>query len=143
MGYYTNYMLAVRDAKTSRDVLYDFLQVRDDAAEFEGIDDTSKFKDEYIAKLTAASNAASKINANIFNVASEHCEAFNWYDHEKDMLAASVTFPDWIFELSGEGEDYGDIWVKWFWNGKMQGGRAELVLPQFNPDGFGKKEKKK
>ncbi len=140
MGYYTNYKLTVRDVKTSRSVLGDFLQVRDDAKEFDGIGDTSKFKDEYIAKLMLASNAAGKINPDIFDVASEGCDSIKWYEHEKDMLFASTVFPDWIFELSGEGEESGDIWVKWFWNGKMQGGKAEVVLPQFKPDGWEKKK---
>jgi len=53
-----------------------------------------------------------------------------WYEHEEDMRSFSTLYPDYTFELTGLGEDQEDIWRKFFKNGKMQGGHAEIVYPK-------------
>lgn len=62
----------------------------------------------------------------------ETYDSVKWYDHEQDMKEVSKQFPDIIFELHGEGEDTGDIWDKYFKNGKIQVCRAEIVIPPFD-----------
>jgi len=47
-------------------------------------------------------------------------ESCKWYEHEKEVSEFSKIYPDVVFELSGEGEESGDIWKKYFKNGKMQ-----------------------
>ena len=63
------------------------------------------------------------------------CDSCKWYDHEKDMRAFSLGFPKMTFRLSGEGEENGDTWVKYFKAGKMQELRPEVVWPEFDPLG--------
>lgn len=53
-------------------------------------------------------------------------ESIKWYDHEIDMKAFSKRFPDVVFTLHGEGEESGDLWVKYFKDGKMQ--RVDAVI---------------
>ena len=60
-------------------------------------------------------------------------EASKWYDHEVDMKKISEQYPNLVFRLSGEGEEAGDVWVKYFKGGKMQVERAEIKLPGFDP----------
>lgn len=65
------------------------------------------------------------------------CPTFNseemkWYDHESYMRGMSLSLPDVLLELSGEGEDSGDMWRKYFLNGKMQVCRAKIIYPQFD-----------
>jgi hypothetical protein len=43
----------------------------------------------------------------------------HWYDHEKDMKAFSEEHRGVLFTLHGEVES-GEVWVKYFFNGKMQ-----------------------
>jgi hypothetical protein len=59
-------------------------------------------------------------------------EAHKWYEHEVDMAKLSIAVPDVLFRLSGEGEESGDIWDKYFLNGKMQICNATVVKEPFN-----------
>jgi hypothetical protein len=60
-------------------------------------------------------------------------ESSKWYDHETDMRDFSKRFPDVLFTLNGEGEESGDVWVKYFKNGKMQSSKADIKLEKFDP----------
>lgn len=60
-------------------------------------------------------------------------DSCKWYDHEEDMRRLSLKFPDVVFTLNGEGEEAGDVWVKYFRNGKMQVDKIEIKLAAFDP----------
>lgn len=66
-------------------------------------------------------------------------DSCKWYDHEKDMKALSVQFPAYAFFLSGEGEEAGDLWKKYFFRGKMQVAKAKITYDNPAPDFFGGK----
>lgn len=67
-----------------------------------------------------------------FDENGEQYATCKWYDHEDDMKAFSRLYPDVLFTLNGIGEDYPDIWVKYFKNGKMQFVKAKIVLDPFD-----------
>lgn len=60
-------------------------------------------------------------------------DSCKWYEHEDDMKRISKEFPEVLFTLHGNGEESGDIWVKYFKNGKMQTSKAEIKLAAFDP----------
>lgn len=60
-------------------------------------------------------------------------DSCKWYEHEQDMLTLSQKHPTVLFKVHGEGEVSGDIWDKWFLNGKKQICNAEIVIPDFDP----------
>jgi len=59
-------------------------------------------------------------------------DSCKWYTHEQDMKELSKSYPETTFLLEGEGEESGDIWQKYFKNGKMQVCKAEIVFPVFD-----------
>jgi len=61
-------------------------------------------------------------------------EECKWYNHEKDMKGFSKNYPELLFTLKGEGEEYPDIWTKYFMNGKMQRVDAVISFDQFDKD---------
>lgn len=62
----------------------------------------------------------------------DNAEPCKWYEHEKDVAEFSKLYPDVLFELDGAGEDKGDIWRKYFLNGKVQVCEAKITYPKFN-----------
>lgn len=64
-------------------------------------------------------------------------DACKWYEHEEDVSTFSKIYPDVIFELSGEGEESGDIWKKYFKNGKIQICIAKIVFDEFDESKLG------
>lgn len=42
-----------------------------------------------------------------------------WYDWEEDMLLLSKRFPEIMFTLGGIGEEFGDIWEAYFYDGRV------------------------
>ena len=58
-----------------------------------------------------------------------------WYEHSEDMQKVSVSYPDALLILSGDGEESGDQWVEYHRNGKMQiEHMPEWTPAPFDPD---------
>ena len=62
---------------------------------------------------------------------AEHC---SWSNHEADMRALSRRYPHVLFTLSGAGEEGGDLWRKYFRDGRMQVVHARIEYPEFDPE---------
>lgn len=57
-------------------------------------------------------------------------ESHKWYEHDTDMLDISRQFPTCKFVLEGEGEEPGDMWRKYYYNGHMQTAYAEITYEE-------------
>jgi len=55
-----------------------------------------------------------------------------WYNHEDDLVKFSQKYPSIIFTLSGVGEEPGDVWEKYFKNGKKQIAKATIMIDPFD-----------
>ena len=55
-------------------------------------------------------------------------ETYKWYGYEADMLALSNRYRNLLFELTGEGEESGDMWKAWYRNGKHVRVQAQIVF---------------
>lgn len=69
----------------------------------------------YISKLE---NEVDKLNIFECGSYSENWYANDkWYDFDKDMILLSSRFPEVLFELRGQGEESGDIWLNYYKGG--------------------------
>jgi hypothetical protein len=58
-------------------------------------------------------------------------EAF-WPSHERNMKKISLKFPNIIFTLRGEDQNNGNVWVKYFKEGKMHIAATTISFEKFN-----------
>lgn len=71
-----------------------------------------------------------ELDSNLDYLFRDQCEAsLRWYDHEVDMLQLSKKYPEYIFQLTGFGENPFDIWRKWFENGRMMEWVVDSTIP--------------
>lgn len=74
-----------------------------------------------------------------------------WYEHDVSMCALSAKYPTTIFKLHGNGEENGDLWDKYYVDGKMQNEvrlKVELPVPDLDsmvpsPQATAKKRRKR
>ena len=78
------------------------------------------------AKLDAKSVIAEVVGYNPFE------ESCKWYEHDSNMRTVSKRYPETLFVLKGEGEESGDIWIKYYMNGKVQHCEARIVFEDFD-----------
>lgn len=53
-----------------------------------------------------------------------------WYDHDVDMLEISKQFPEYTFQLYGEGEETDDFWFTYYKNGETEYCPAEIIFKE-------------
>lgn len=102
MGYYTNFDLSVNDSLNREIEIIKDFRTNNENAEY-AFDEEGRCNSE--------------------------CK---WYKHENELKEFSVKYPDTLFVLSGEGEDYGDLWRLYVKNGKSHRSKAEIVFPDFD-----------
>jgi len=59
-------------------------------------------------------------------------EPVKWYSYRSDMIKFSSKYPDVLFELYGVGEEEGDIWKEYYYNGKFQFAKAIITYDEFD-----------
>ena len=92
-----------------------------------GVQDLTKLVADYITKQTSEEKYFG------FEPDGSSSDSCKWYEHEDDMKVMSKDFPEVLFTLHGEGEESGDIWNKYFLNGKVQVCKAEIKIDKFDP----------
>ena len=109
MGYYTKFELAAYDAKTKQPINEDL---------------EAEIARKIWVKLCGSDNYMPR---NFEDAVGG--DAMKWYDHEEDMYDISLEYPDVIFVLDGEGEEFPDAWRCFTHNGVSETMYAEIHYP--------------
>jgi len=64
-----------------------------------------------------------------YNPFEDSCK---WYEHDQHMRQVSLSNKGTIFILQGKGEESGDIWKKYYLDGKCQEARAIITFDEFD-----------
>ena len=62
-----------------------------------------------------------------------HIDA-KWYEYDTHMRKISEQYKDTLFTVNGDGEESGDIWRKYYKNGKCMDASPEFIYPEFDED---------
>jgi hypothetical protein len=119
MGYYTTYNLKVKTKNqsklTEKEILTELKSNISPDREIELLKalrdktpSSSEIIEEFINEFEDAAYALDKDGS-----CYELCK---WYEHEEELRKFSKKHPEAIFKLKGEGEESGDIWIKYFKN---------------------------
>lgn len=111
MGYYTRFELKAEPAKSPSSPKQR-LEAFESIAKLRGQDDGAAY--------AISSDGGSE-------------ESCKWYDHEIVLRNFSKQHSEVLYTLSGKGEESGDIWRKYFLNGKMQVAKANITFEDYNP----------
>lgn len=63
----------------------------------------------------------------ISTIIEEGYENFTWYEYKEEMQKLSKEFEEYVFVLSGQGEEAGDIWICEFYKGEVDKWEPKLV----------------
>ena len=126
MGYYTHYNMEILDNDNKGYNSYEIAKYMLDKQKKS--DRFYVFKYE-LEEFIKNENIKSGVDYELF---FDSVDKYKWYDNEEDMRLLSKEFPDILFKLHGEGEDIGDIWNKYFMNGKMQYCPIKMMYEPFD-----------
>lgn len=133
MGYYTRYTLTAKILKPQQ------LPAKESLASMkkeELVEIIANNKEWYNRNLTP-DDVIQAFNDDkdcymFFEGSGDTAEECKWYEHDEDMRRFSKKYPNVLFILEGEGEESGDIWKKYYKDGKCQEVQAKLVFEEYD-----------
>ena len=94
------------------------------------VEDAALIADETYGDSKSWSNRVT--HSDILKYANAGDE-MTWYDFDIDMKHISACCPGVLFILKGNGEAAGDVWIRYYLNGKVQVEEIEIKLDKFDP----------
>ena len=132
MGYYTEYTLVIDNSQV-KDEVEKKKQSEIEEIQQSNISDELKMrliKDVEKTYNTSIVTQSDVIDFLTYDPFEDQCK---WYEHTEDMRKISEKYQNVIFSLYGNGEEDGDMWVKYFMNGKVQTEDAVITYADFDP----------
>lgn len=140
MGYETRFKLEIFDLKAGTTAGTPISKNRfnkETQFEFISKDEEFKYNPEYLKMVKQRQAALSTLDKGDLEIVELAMDDYpmKWYDYNDTMKAISLALPEYGFILTGFGEDSGDIWRKFYVDGNVTGGKAEIIFPKA-PVGF-------
>ena len=120
MGYYTSHTLTVRgEALQNADAAHRILGELNEWLTARGI-------------IGYALSDGACVDGRLFQVEIQfdYPDCCKWYEHDEDMTACSLAFPELTFCLHGEGEDQFDYWDTYYHNGESEECYVKWEIPK-------------
>lgn len=89
---------------------------------------TAEEEEEIIAKLEEISGD------NWDGGDGEYYTYGKWYESSSDLIELSKQYPEILFTLEGDGEEYNDFWKMYVQNGKKQETFGNIVYEDYDPE---------
>lgn len=133
MGYNTQYSLSVSKIKNLKELSesekMEKVKNAKNMKEVQKILNSMNLDEQGIIRNLRVSYSNAEYALHESGDCSQSCK---WYDHESNLKMFSKEYPDYLFELSGEGEESGDIWKKYFHDGKIQTCKSVITFEKFD-----------
>lgn len=130
MGYYTKFNISIQGKPLNDKELANIEKLTEEANKLSGELKKIALKGIEDAKGKILDNPEEIIAQQIgYNPFQNRCK---WYEVVEDMRIVSEKYPQTLFILEGEGDQSGDIWKKYFLNGKMQKADAKITFDEFD-----------
>lgn len=140
MGYSTDFNLELKKIiNNEEDNLLKLNQLKDNISKVDTFDQLLKevelFKsilcltDIDILKILRVNNEEARF---ALNEKGKTNNQSSWYEAKEDIKLFSLNYPEWLFILSGKGEESIDIWSAYILNGKIQLEPAKIVIEAFD-----------
>lgn len=120
MGYYTDFSLKIYNKSGGLET--DEINCVEDAMEV--IQYSEEYNKDVVRVMMKLNNNKKKYLC--YGILSE--EPCKWYEYEEEMISFSKNFPNLVFCLSGKGEEQGDAWKAYYYNGRVKNTKAEMKL---------------
>lgn len=131
MGYVTSYKISTKAKPLGQDELDRIANLEKQAQEMPD----GELKDITLNGLEAMKK---KAKVDLYRVISSVVgynpfeDACKWYEHDEHMRKVSLLHKGTIFILQGEGEGFGDVWRKYYLDGKCQEVKAIITFDEFD-----------
>ena len=132
MGYYTEYTLVIDNSQV-KDEVEKKKQSEIEEIQQSNISDELKMRLIKDVEKTYRTSIVTKSDVIDFLTYDPFEDQCKWYEHTEDMRKISEKYQNVIFSLYGNGEEDGDMWVKYFMNGKVQTEEAVITYADFDP----------
>lgn len=136
MGYYTDYEIEVK--RVVNGVIKDVQKLKP----LEPLAMTEMTKEEFVEYMLINNmfvDLQAILKDNLEGCDEEFTGNGKWYDYNEDISELARKHPGFIFIVSGEGEESGDIWKHYFSDKSDEKVEAQIVIPEIDLTEFSKR----
>ena len=130
MGYYTRFKISTMGKPFSEKEIKELELLKSQAAKLKG--ELKKIALEGIAAKEKRVIRDPKSLVKEYLSFNPFEGSTKWYEYDENMKTISKKYPETIFILEGEGEESGDIWKRYYLNGKVQVAEAKISYDEFD-----------
>lgn len=135
-----SYNLTIIDKRSDDEIKEQVKSFKDDLLQL--IDEMRELDEDTIIKFIEDNRVTSKGDIeyhkqqirNKVEIFGLFSKKVSWETHQRAMIQYSKLHPKLIFKLKSKGDEYYDIWIKYFKAGKIQICQSKIVIDNYDED---------